>query len=115
MDHQGRFFRVQGPLNTPPSPQGRPVLIQAGGSPRGIRASAYVADHVFGGDMALAQQVRQRQALDQALRDLGRDPATVGILWQTPIVVGETEAAAKAQRERLLTAIPFEAVGVYLS
>jgi FMN-dependent oxidoreductase (nitrilotriacetate monooxygenase family) len=113
--HEGRFFKVEGPLNTPPSPQGRPVLIQAGGSPRGIRASAYVADHVFGGDMALAQQVKQRQALDQALADLGRDPATVGILWQTPIVVGETEAAAKAQRERLLTAIPFEAVGVYLS
>jgi alkanesulfonate monooxygenase SsuD/methylene tetrahydromethanopterin reductase-like flavin-dependent oxidoreductase (luciferase family) len=42
--HRGRFFNVEGPLNTPPSPQGRPVLIQAGGSPRGIRASAYVAD-----------------------------------------------------------------------
>ena len=113
--HAGRFFKVEGPLNTPPSPQGRPVLIQAGGSPRGIRASAYVADHVFGADMALAQQVKQRHALDQALTELGRDPATVGILWQTPIVVAETEREAKAQRDRLLTAIPSEAVGAYLS
>ena len=115
VSHHGRFFKVEGPLNTPPSPQGRPVLVQAGGSPRGIRASAYVADHVFGGDMALSQQVKQRQALDQALVDLGRDPATVGILWQTPIVVRETEREAHAQKERLLTAVPAEAVGVYLS
>jgi FMN-dependent oxidoreductase (nitrilotriacetate monooxygenase family) len=115
MSHKGRFFNVEGPLNTPPSPQGRPVLIQAGGSPRGIRASAYVADYAFGGDMALSQQVKQRQALDQALLDLGRDPSAVGILWQTPIVVRETEREAHAHRDRLLTAIPAEAVGVYLS
>jgi FMN-dependent oxidoreductase (nitrilotriacetate monooxygenase family) len=115
MSHRGRFFKVEGPLNCPPSLQGRPVLIQAGGSPRGIRASAYVADHVFGADMALDLQIRQREALDQALTDLGRDPATVGILWQTPIVVRETEPEALAQKELLLTAIPPEAVGVYLS
>ena len=115
MSHQGRFFKVEGPLNTPPSPQGRPVLIQAGGSPRGIRASAYVADYVFGADMPLSLQVKQRAALDQALRDIGRDPGLVGILWQTPIVVRETEREAHAHRDRLLTAIPAEAVGVYLS
>jgi FMN-dependent oxidoreductase (nitrilotriacetate monooxygenase family) len=113
--HEGRFFRVSGPLNTPPSPQGRPVLIQAGGSPRGIRASAYVADHVFGADMPLALQVKQRAALDRALTEIGRDPATVGILWQTPITVAETERQAHAQRDQLLKAIPFEAVGAYLS
>jgi FMN-dependent oxidoreductase (nitrilotriacetate monooxygenase family) len=113
--HEGRFFKVEGALNTPPSPQGRPIIIQAGGSPRGIRASAYVADHVFGPDMALARQVKHRHALDQALTALGRDPAQVGILWQTPFVVGETEREALAQRDRLLTAIPPEAVGVFLS
>jgi len=113
--HAGRFFKVEGPLNTPPSPQGRPVLIQAGGSPRGVRASAYVADHVFGADMALPLQVRQRAALDQALTDLGRNPAEVGILWQQPIVVAETEVEANRRRDRLLNAIPHEAVGAYLS
>jgi len=113
--HAGRFFKVEGPLNTPPSPQGRPVLIQAGGSPRGVRASAYVADHVFGADMALPLQVRQRAALDQALTDLGRNPAEVGILWQQPIVVAETEVEANRRRDRLLNAIPHESVGAYLS
>jgi FMN-dependent oxidoreductase (nitrilotriacetate monooxygenase family) len=115
VSHQGRFFKVEGPLNTPPSPQGRPVLIQAGGSPRGIRASAYVADHVFGADMALSLQVKQRAALDAALVDLGRDPQRVGILWQTPITVAETEKEAWARKESLLSAIPAEAIGAYLS
>jgi FMN-dependent oxidoreductase (nitrilotriacetate monooxygenase family) len=115
MSHGGKHFKVEGPLNTPPSPQGRPVMVQAGGSPRGIRASAYVSDVVFGGDLALSLQVRQRQALDEALVAVGRDPATVGILWQTPIVVAETEREAKARRDLLLTAIPAEAVGAYLS
>ncbi|WP_144404414.1 NtaA/DmoA family FMN-dependent monooxygenase [Belnapia sp. F-4-1] len=113
--HEGRFFKVDGPLNTPPSPQGRPVLIQAGGSPRGVRASARVADHVFGADMALDLQVKQRRALDEALRAEGRDPETVGILWQTPMVIAETEREALARRDAMLAAIPDEAVGAYLS
>jgi FMN-dependent oxidoreductase (nitrilotriacetate monooxygenase family) len=115
VDHRGKFFKVRGALNTPPSPQGRPVLVQAGGSPRGIAASAYVADMAFGADMPLDLQVRQRAALDAALVKLGRDPQKVGIVWQQPIVVAETEREAKAQKERLLTAVPLEGAGVYLS
>lgn len=115
VDHAGRFFNVKGPLNTPPSPQGHPVLIQAGGSPRGIRASAYVADHVFGRDMDLDLQIKQRQALDEALAALGKDPGRTGILWQTPIVVRETTAEAQAQKDLLLKTIPPEAVGTYIS
>ena len=115
MVHAGRFFKVQGPLNTPPSPQGRPVIIQAGGSPRGIRASAAIADHVFGADMPLAQQVKQRASLDAALVEAGRDPDTVGVLWQTPLACRETEREAHGYRNLLLTTLPPEAVGVYLS
>lgn len=113
--HRGRFFKVDGPLNTPPSPQGRPVLIQAGGSPRGIRASAYVADHVFGADMALPLQIRQRKALDEALLALGRDPEKIGILWQTPMVVAETRREAVARLDGLMQALSDEAIGAYLS
>ncbi len=115
MSHKGKFFKVEGPLNSPPSPQGRPVIVQAGGSPRGIRASAYVADVIFGPDMALDAQVKHRAALDAVLPEFGRDPAKVGILWQTPIVVAETEREAIARRESLLTVIPPEAIGSFLS
>ena len=53
--------------------------------------------------------------LDEALVAIGRDPETVGMLWQTPIVVAETRAEAIARKESLLTAIPPEAVGAFLS
>jgi alkanesulfonate monooxygenase SsuD/methylene tetrahydromethanopterin reductase-like flavin-dependent oxidoreductase (luciferase family) len=65
VEHRGKFFKVSGPLNTPPSPQGRPLLLQAGGSPRGIRAAAYVADMAFGADMPLS-------LADRAARGTGR-------------------------------------------
>ncbi len=112
---EGRFFKVEGPLNTPPAPQGRPVIVQAGGSPRGVRASAKVADHVFGADMPLELQVRQRAALDAALIELGRDPDDVGVLWQTPISVRETAREAQAYREMLRTSLTPEGVAVFLS
>jgi FMN-dependent oxidoreductase (nitrilotriacetate monooxygenase family) len=115
VEHRGRFFKVSGPLNTPPSPQTRPVLLQAGSSPRGIRACAYVADMAFGPDMPLSLQIAQRKALDEAVAALGRDPQSMGIVWQQPCVVAETEREAEARRELLLNAIPPEAVGVYLS
>ena len=115
VDHRGKYFKVRGPLNTPPAPQGRPILLQAGGSPRGIKAAAYVADMAFGGDMPLDLQVRQRAAMDRELLALGRDPAKVGIMWQQPIVVAETEREAMTRRDLLLTAIPPEGAGVYLS
>jgi FMN-dependent oxidoreductase (nitrilotriacetate monooxygenase family) len=115
VEHRGKFFKVSGPLNTPPSPQGRPMLLQAGGSARGIRACAYVADMAFGADMPLKLQVAQRKALDEAVAALGRDPQSMGIVWQQPTVVAETEREAVAHRARLLTAIPLEGAGVYLS
>jgi long-chain alkane monooxygenase len=115
VEHRGRFFKISGPLNTPPSPQGRPVLLQAGSSPRGVRACAYVADMAFGPDMPLSLQIAQRKALDEAVAALGRDPQSMGIVWQQPCVVAETEREAVARRELLLTAIPAEGAAVYLS
>src|SRR5258708_11141810 len=81
INHVARDFKVKGPLNTVPSPQGRPVLIQAGGSPRGIKASAYFADYVFGAPQPLKLQVQHRRDLDATLQAQGRDPAGGRSLW----------------------------------
>jgi FMN-dependent oxidoreductase (nitrilotriacetate monooxygenase family) len=115
INHVGRYFKVRGPLNCVPSPQRHPVLIQAGGSPRGIRASAHFADLVFGASKPLDLQIRHRQDLDAALVAEGRDPAGVGILWDILVAVGQTRQEAQAHREQLLTSIPPEAVGAFLS
>ena len=115
INHAGRFFKVKGPLSVPPSPQGQPVLIQAGGSPRGIRAAAHFVDHVFGASKSRALMAEQRRDLDAALVAEGRDPAAVGIIWATKLIVAQTRREAEAMRERIIADVPQEAVGVWLS
>ncbi len=115
IDHHGKFFQVKGPLSSVPSPQGRPMLIQAGGSPRGIRASARFADVIFAAGKALDEKIKHRKMLDADLVKAGRDPAEVGMMFSTPMVIGETKQEADRRREQLLEAMPFEAMGVFLS
>jgi FMN-dependent oxidoreductase (nitrilotriacetate monooxygenase family) len=95
INHVGRFFKVKGPLSVPPSPQGRPVLIQAGGSQRGIQAAAKFVDHVFGAGKGIKLMAEQRAHMDAALIKEGRDPQEVGILWSTKVIVAETEAESQ--------------------
>jgi len=115
INHAGKYFRVRGPLSCVPSPQRRPVLIQAGGSPRGIRASAHFADQVFAADKPTQHKIAHRAALDAALVEKGRDPSTVGILWDIILFVAETRDEALRRRESLLSLIPPEAAGVWIS
>src|SRR5260370_4208647 len=63
INHVGQFFKVRGPLNTVPSPQGRPVLIQAGRSPRRLPASAHFRAPVFPAAPPPAPTVQHRPAL----------------------------------------------------
>jgi alkanesulfonate monooxygenase SsuD/methylene tetrahydromethanopterin reductase-like flavin-dependent oxidoreductase (luciferase family) len=115
INHVGRFFKVKGPLSVPPSPQIVPVLIQAGGSPRGTRTAARFVDHVFGARKPIPAMAKQRAEIDAALLAEGRDPSKVGVIWSTQVMVGETEAEAKRMRERLIAGVPREAVGAWLS
>lgn len=115
INHVGEYFKVRGPLSVIPSPQRQPVILQAGGSPRGTRAAAHVADHVFGMARAVPSMVKQRNDLDAALVAEGRDPEKVGILWSTSVIVAETEQEALALKESMLADLPEDAVGVWLS
>jgi len=115
INHVGKFFKVKGPLSVLPSPQIVPVLIQAGGSPRGTRTAARFVDHVFGARKPIPAMAKQRAEVDAALAAEGRDPGKVGIIWSTQVMVGETEAEAKRMKERLIERVPREAVGVWLS
>jgi len=47
LNHRGRFFQVAGPLNIGRSPQGQPVIFQAGSSDAGIKLAGKYADAVF--------------------------------------------------------------------
>lgn len=115
IDHRGTHFTVKGPLSSVPSPQVSPVLVQAGSSPQGIATSAKFADVIFGFGGSLKGQQRHREALDTALRAEGRDPADVGILWATQVIVGRTPQEARTRRDEMLSFWSDEAVGAYVS
>lgn len=95
LDHHGRYFDVQGPLTVPRSPQGRPVIIQAGQSGRGRRFAAKWADLIFTGDptrVIAAEHYRDQKELIAAT---GRVEDEVRVLPMAYTVVGETEAIAR--------------------
>lgn len=100
LDHKGQWFRVRGPLTVPRSPQGRPVLLQAGSSGRGRDFAARWAELIFTGDPDL--DVARRHYADQKERiaAVGRDPAQVKMLPMAYTVVGESDAHA-AEREQV--------------
>ncbi|MFT4190736.1 MAG: LLM class flavin-dependent oxidoreductase, partial [Comamonas sp.] len=100
IDHRGTHFSVAGPLNVPQAPGGRPRLLQAGGSPAGIRLAARFADDVYAPPGSLAGARALRQELHAAARALGRPedrlPRLIPVL--VPILcASEAEAAALRQ------------------
>ena len=98
LDHKGKWFKSRGPFTVPRTPQGRPVLIQAGQSGRGKNFAARWGDLVFViyPNMEVAKR-GYRDFKDQVAAS-GRDPATVQICPAVYSIVGETEAAAQEKR-----------------
>ena len=115
INHCGPFFKVRGPLSTVPSPQGRPVLIQAGGSPRGIKASAHFADHIFAASPPRAAKIKHRKALDEALVAKGAIPPRSASCSARTSSSARPRARPRRSKEALLDMLPEEAVGAYLS
>src|SRR6195256_5183378 len=102
LDHKGRFYSVKGPLNIERSPQGHPVIIQAGGSPPGQELSARSADLVFSvvnGDKTSAKAAYD--SLKQRVVKHGRAPRDVPILPGVMPIIGDTDEQAKEQLARL--------------
>jgi len=99
----GKYYRCRGPLNTAPSPQGRPTYFQAGGSPRGREFAARHADAVIGTANGVKAMKAFRDNIRARAAALGRDPDTVKVLYQLSPVLGETEADAQAANERGLS------------
>jgi FMN-dependent oxidoreductase (nitrilotriacetate monooxygenase family) len=94
LDHEGPFFQVKGPLNIGRAPQGRPVILQAGGSVPGQRLAARTADVVFCVVQQLAEAQKQYADLKTLLPGFGRRAQDVTLLPGVMPVVGRTNAEA---------------------
>ncbi|MGC5054331.1 LLM class flavin-dependent oxidoreductase [Micromonospora sp. DT48] len=100
-NHSGRHFRVAGPLNVPRSPQGHPLLVQAGSSEDGKELAARYAEAVFTAQQTLAEAQEFYRDLKRRTEQAGRDPDTVKILPGIVPTIGATEAEARALEDEL--------------
>ncbi|GAB3940589.1 hypothetical protein GCM10029976_058510 [Kribbella albertanoniae] len=100
IDHVGRHFQVRGPLNLPRSPQGHPLIVQAGSSEDGKGLAARYAEAVFTAQQTLADAQDFYRDLKARTAALGRDPGTIKILPGIVPVIGSTvEEAQRLERQ----------------
>jgi FMN-dependent oxidoreductase (nitrilotriacetate monooxygenase family) len=101
INHRGERFRVDGPLNVPRSPQGHPVLIQAGGSPAGLDLAARYADVVFAAQASLEDALAYTKDLRRRTVAHGRPADSIRVMPGLSYILGGTEAEAQARNAEL--------------
>ncbi len=113
LHHRGEHFSVRGPLNVSRSPQGRPVVVQAGASPAGRDLAARTAEVIFVAHQTFDEaQAFYRDIKGRAVA-YGRDPDDIKIMPGIFPVIGRTQAEAEDKFARLQDLI-HPVVGVQL-
>ncbi len=101
VDYAGKWIRTRGPLTTPRSPQGHPVIMQAGSSDRGRAFGARWAEVIF----TLQHQKTDMQAFyadfKSRMAAIGRAPEECVVLPSIDVVLGETESIARERAEHV--------------
>lgn len=103
--HRGEHFKVAGPLNVSRSPQGHPVIVQAGQSDDGRGLAAATAEVIFTAHQALDTAQEFYRDIKARAAGLGRDPAHVLVMPGVSPFVGRTEAEAREKYDRLTSLI----------
>jgi FMN-dependent oxidoreductase (nitrilotriacetate monooxygenase family) len=99
IDHEGKYFKVRGPLNSPRSPQGHPVLVQAGSSLNGRIFAGKYAEAVFTAQRTLQEGQAFYADLKQRASEHGRREEDIVILPGVVPYLGSTEAEARAREQ----------------
>jgi FMN-dependent oxidoreductase (nitrilotriacetate monooxygenase family) len=100
VNYEGKFFKTRGPLNSGPAPQGRPVIAQAGGSPRGRCFAALHADTIVAHPKGIDGMKAYRNDVRARMVAHGRNPEHCKVLFMVAPIIGETEADAQ-ERKRI--------------
>lgn len=100
-NYEGRWIKTRGPLSIPRSPQGRPVIMQAGSSDRGREFAARWAEVIF-----TVQRDREEMRdfyvdVKSRMQRRGRAPSDCAILPGIMVVLGETDSIARERAEYL--------------
>jgi FMN-dependent oxidoreductase (nitrilotriacetate monooxygenase family) len=100
IDFEGKWFKTRGPLNSGPAPQGRPVIAQAGGSPRGREFAAQHADTIVAHPKGIGAMKAYRDDVRKRMIAHGRDPDSCKVLFMIAPILGETEEDAQLNKQR---------------
>ena len=101
VDYSGQWIRTRGPLTTPRSPQGRPVIMQAGSSDRGRDFGARWAEVIFTLQHSKADMQAFYADFKARMAARGRAPEECAILPSVDVVLGETESIARERAEHV--------------
>jgi alkanesulfonate monooxygenase SsuD/methylene tetrahydromethanopterin reductase-like flavin-dependent oxidoreductase (luciferase family) len=115
LNHDGKYFKVRGPINAPRSPQGRVPICQAGGSPRGLEFASRWADTIIteGGGSAASMKA-YREKIRKRAKEMGRNPDDIKILFLAHPIIDSTMDTAR-ERARREAAAAEEHVDMILS
>ena len=101
LNHQGKHFKVKGPLSVARSPQARPVLVQAGASEAGMEIGAESAEVIYAVPHEIDTGRSYYRDLKERAARKGRDPEGMKILPGITPFIGETEAEAREKYDLL--------------
>lgn len=101
LNYEGDYFSVKGPLNSSRSPQGQPVIVQAGSSDAGVSLASRTADVIFTAQQTLGDAQQFYKKVKARVVEAGRSPDDVKIMPGISIYVAETELEAQAKFNRM--------------
>jgi hypothetical protein len=107
INFEGQYFKVRGPLNTMRPLQGRPALLQAGGSPKGRDFASRYADAVIAVAPGPAAMKAFREDIRARAAAHGRNPDDVKVMYLVAPCLGETVEEAQAKHSRMLASDRF--------
>ncbi|KAI1771231.1 Nitrilotriacetate monooxygenase component A/pristinamycin IIA synthase subunit A [Hypoxylon cercidicola] len=108
LDHHGAELHVRGPLNIARTPQGWPVIVQAGQSEPGRQLAAETAEVVFCAPRTLEAGKEFFKDIKGRLPAAGRDRDDMKLLPAAFIVIGDTVEEAQAKRLKLDSLVHYE-------
>ena len=95
LDHKGKFFKSRGPFTVPRSPQGHPVIIQAGASGRGKRFAGRWGEVIFASAHTTEFAKQAYKSFKEEAASFNRDPEQMFICLGVMCVAGATKSEAE--------------------
>lgn len=114
LNHRGKHFSVEGPLNVQRSAQGQPVIFQAGSSDTGRNFAAKYADAIYTNATTILEAQAFYQDVKARAQKFGRNPEDILIFPGLRPIIGATLEEAEAKYKLLKNLVSIEDALVYL-